>query len=204
MLTVLTATIPERELRLSIAMQSVAKQSRQVDAHIVSCRAPFGPSPPHQATQLNQCLLAAASDYVAVLDDDNWWLPGHAATLLAVAEVVDAEVFYSFDRDGVLPQKNVNGWTQEALVGTLEKENLIDGGAAIIKRSALVSAGGFPTQWEGSFLHDGGHYANSEANYADWELWRRLAHSGARFRCVPVPTWVYTTALPKRMQTGLG
>ena len=132
-----------------------------------------------------------------MLDDDNWWLPDHIAVLVDASN--GADVVYSYDRDGVIPRVNCNEWDADKIRFYLDAENFIDGGAAIVRTSALRDAGGFPVEWEGGLLCDGGHYVGSPANFADWELWRRLARSGARFRCVPAATWVYREDAPLRM-----
>jgi hypothetical protein len=204
LLSVITATIPGREESLAEAMRSVAGQTHVIDAHLVSCEAPHGPSPVHQATQLNRCLAMATSDWIAVIDDDNTWLPDHAQILLTFARYVDADVIYSFDRDHQLPREDVSEWPQEQLCATLEERNVIDGGSGIIRREKLLGVGGFPTEWSGGLVSEGGHYEGSAARFADWELWRRLAKAGAVFRCVPASTWVYNGGGHLRMQTGLG
>ena len=111
-----------------------------------------------------------------------------------------ADVVYSYDRDRVIPRVNCNEWDTDKIRFYLDAENFIDGGAAIIRTQALRDAGGFPVEWEGGLLCDGGHYVGSPANFADWELWRRLAANGSVFRCVPAVTWVYTTDVADRMQ----
>jgi len=99
----------------------------------------------------------------------------------------------------------VSDWPQERLCATLDERNVIDGGAAIVRRENLLGVGGFPTEWTGGLVSEGGHYEDSAARFADWELWRRLAHAGARFRCIPASTWVYNAGGGRlRMQTGLG
>ena len=196
--SVLTASIFGRESSLYLAARSVGVQSHPIAQHIIVTRAPEGPAPPHQAASLNQALRAVESEWVAVLDDDNWWLPDHIAVLVDASD--GADVVYSYDRDKVIPRVNCNEWDANKVRSYLDAENFIDGGSAIIRTQALKDAGGFPVEWEGGLLCDGGHYVDSPANFADWELWRRLAANGCVFRCVPAVTWVYTEDAPLRMQ----
>lgn len=188
--SVLTASIPGRESSIVLAARSVGIQSHPIVQHVIVTRSPEGPSPVHQATSLNQALRAVGSEWVAVLDDDNWWLPDHIAVLLDYAD--DADVVYSYDRDGNVPRVNCNEWDEARLRDTLDAENFIDLSAAIIRRDAIEGVGGFPASpWTGGLVCDGGHFEGSSANFQDWELWRRLARSGAQFRCVAAATWVY-------------
>ena len=200
--SVLTASVYGRESSIPLAARSVGVQSHPIVQHIIVTRNPEGPAPVHQATSLNQCLQAVTSEWVAVLDDVNWWLPDHIAVLMDASD--GADVVYSYDRDGVIPRVNYNEWDTGKLAVSFDAENFIDGGAAIVRTSALRDAGGFPVEWEGGLLCDGGHYVGSPANFADWELWRRMAANGCVFRCVPAVTWVYTTDVADRMQDGIG
>jgi len=196
--SVITASVYGRESSIPLAARSVGVQSHPIVQHIIVTRNPEGPAPVHQATSLNQCLQAVTSEWVAALDDDNWWLPDHIAVLMDAS--LGADVVYSYDRDRVIPRVNCNEWDTDKIRAYLDAENFIDGGAAIVRTSALRDAGGFPVEWEGGLLCDGGHYEGSPANFADWELWRRLAANGCVFRCVPAVTWAYTEDAPLRMQ----
>lgn len=225
-LSVITATIPGREHYLRTALESVSAQSFPVKEHIVKCGDPGDtPSPLHQAQQLNACLEVATGDFVAVLDDDNEWLPDHAAALMVMSEMpfwvevgMYPSVVYSFDRprdpkSPYLPRVNVNTWEPERLIAQLDKQNVIDGGASAMRRRDLLEIGGFPTDWVGGKLNwncaeeaEHGHFT-SGVSFADWETYRLLAHARKLFVCVPVSTWVYNArddSFFKRMQTGLG
>lgn len=188
-ITVLTVSIPGREALLAENLASVNAQTVPVTAQLV-CSHPVGDEEPmvQYAHAKNSLLPAVQTPWIAVLNDDDSWLPHHVETVLPRLD--HADVLYSWDVDGHKPRENCNDWTDEALRETFARTNFIDGNC-LIRRSLLEQAGGFPTDWEGPGPWEGGHYAGSIARWEDWRLFQRLVDLGARFRCVPVATWTY-------------
>jgi hypothetical protein len=184
--TALTPTIPGRENLLAEAVRSVNAQTVPVHAHLIRCQRPSGEAAPHLCSQFNALLPAVDTEWVAVLADDDLWLPNYVEALEPAFE--SADVVYSWDVGGMQPRIDCTDWSNAEIFDHLNHSNFIAATAAI-RTSALRSIGGWPTNWEGANYRDGGHFAGSPAHAEDWELWRRLAAAGARFRCVPVETW---------------
>ena len=190
-ITVLTVTIPGREQSLARTIASVNAQTVPVFRQLV-CSHPVTRDPPmvQYVTAKNSLLPAVVTDWVAVLNDDDTWLPHHVRTMLPHLD--GADVVYSWDAGRTRPRENCNEWDQREIAETLDKYNFIDGNC-LIRRSTLIEAGGFPAD----FVEGG--YEGSVADFEDWELWRRLNLAGAVFRCVPVETWRYDFALTGRI-----
>jgi hypothetical protein len=124
--------------------------------------------------QHNALLAQVATEWLAVLHDDDTFLPNHLET---IAPALDgADVVYSFSSTAQVSRTNVTGWPQARLVQVLEGANVIPACAAI-RTEVEREVGG----WQ--------HV--DKPLYSDWSNWLRLAKAGARFVCVPSPTWVY-------------
>lgn len=110
------------------------------------------------------------TEWVAFLDDDDLLYPHHLETLLGASD--DVDVVYSFcdvtGRGDWSPNMDFNE-------RALRSFNFIPV-TAMVRRSAFLAVGGFP---------EGTHPVE------DWRLWLALLDAGARFRCVPVKTWLY-------------
>ncbi len=199
-LTVLTPSIPGREAMLAENVASVNAQTVPVAAHLVRCQRPSGAAAAHLGSQFNALLRAVDTEWVAVLADDDLWLPHFVATVEPYADAAD--VLYAWDTDAMQPRLDCTDWSQERLVSHLNLANFIAANA-VIRASVLRDVGGWPTEWTGGSWRDGGHFIGSPAFAEDWELWRRLAAVGARFRCVPVVAWRGRTGQWPRMTTVL-
>ena len=191
-LTVLTATIPGREHLLAEALKSVYAQTLEVECHLVmaqSCSEGLQPTL-HVGLQQNLLLRAVETEWVMRLADDDQLLPIHVGTLMA--EAVDADVIYSYDASKNRPWLDCNEWGQEKIALEIEDYNWIDGSAVLIRTELLKQVGGYPTDWVGNNEdYREGHFEGMKANCDDWGAWVRLARIGARFKCIPEPTWRY-------------
>ncbi len=201
-ITVLTVTIPGRERLLIENVASVYAQTVPVARHLIvahlaatNLEERIQPQVQYSATK-NDMLRAATTEWVAVLNDDDIWLPHHVETVLPRLE--DSDVLYTWEAGGNKPCIDCSDWTQEQLIETFRTDNFLDGNC-LIRRSLLEQVGGFPTDWVGPGPWQGGHYRGTVARFEDWALWQRLAPLGARFRCVPVETWVYGIGTPNQI-----
>lgn len=194
-ITVITATIPGREELLGRCLASVYNQNVPVVMQLVCAQPPIEsmPAPVHCALMQNSLLPAVTSEWVMRLADDDRLLPFHTQTVLPYLD--DADVVYTFDAGGSRPRFDCTAWPQRQLVESLEEANFFDASAACIRTEALAYVGGWPTEWVD------GHFAGTKAYYEDWALWLTLARAGARFVCVPVPTWVYDDGPHPRIST---
>jgi hypothetical protein len=141
----------------------------------------------------NLLLKAVSSEWVAVLNDDDYWLPHHVETVLPF--LAEGDVVYSWEATGAKPRHDYSVMSQVEQVAHWDATNLLDGNA-LFRRSALEAIGGFPTDWVGGGPWDGGHFADSIARFEDWRMFQQLARLGARFVCVPEETWVYGLGTP--------
>ena len=105
--TVVTATIPGREVLLMECLESVYRQSVEVEAHLVlaqSCTEGL-PSPVHCAKMQNALLASVTTEWTMRLADDDLLLPEHIATLMPYFDEA-ADVIYSWDASGNRPKWN--------------------------------------------------------------------------------------------------
>ena len=203
-ITVITATIPGREESLLTTLRSVYAQTMPVTEHLISAHTPDERMGMIQYVEAKNAVLdSVKTEWTAVLNDDDHWLPRHVETTYHALNVAD--VIYTWDAGGTRPQGPdcvVNDWPQDLLIHILERGNFIDGNM-LIRTELLRDLGGWPVEWVGGGQYEGGHYEGSPANFEDWELNLRLAHRGAKFFCVPERTWVYN-AQGGRMSRRLG
>ena len=200
--TVVTATIPEREYLLAEVLRSVYSQTVEVAAHLVmaqSCTDGL-PPPVHCAIQQNQLLAAVGTEWTMRLADDDRLLSHHIAALDLVE--TDADVVYSWDDTGNRPRRNCTGWRQKVLVSELSRTNWIDGSAVAIRTDLLRSIGGWPTAHVGRPPFEGHFIDPPAATCEDWAAFYHLALAGAKFVCVPVGTWIYGAGSWPRISTG--
>lgn len=195
-ITVITATIPGREKELARCMASVYGQTRSVGRHLIHAHADDGrPGMVQYSAAKNELLRAVETEWVAVLNDDDFWLANHIAEVELFLE--GADVVYTWDAGRTRPRVDVSGWSHLRLARQIIEGNVIDGNA-LYRTSTLKAVGGFPTDWVGGGPRDGGHF-KSGAVWEDQETWLRLIDHGAVFRCVPVETWSYSVDTPKRI-----
>ena len=135
-----------------------------------------GPAATRQAglEELGDC------DWIALLDADDAWEPGKlAAQREAIARHPEAVVCFgratAVGGDGrptgeALPQPAPGLHTAEALAPLLYESNPIPASSVLVRRDALVAAGGFP---------------GPAPLASDWDLWLRLVARGGAFVCEP-------------------
>jgi cellulose synthase/poly-beta-1,6-N-acetylglucosamine synthase-like glycosyltransferase len=191
-ITVVTASIPGREQLLGTTLASVYAQTVEVEAHLVmaqSCTEHLVP-PHHVAIQQNWLLPAVRSEFTMRLADDDQLLPHHIETMLPHLD--DYDVVYSYDANGDRPRLDCTNWPQDQLVDTFRRQNWIDGSASAIRTSLLREVGGWPEDYVGGNHMTGeGGFVATGLPAEDWACYLNLAIAGARFLCIPEPTWRY-------------
>jgi len=120
----------------------------------------------------NRGIREAQTEWIAFLDGDDLFLPGHLARAgQAVAEHPEAVMFYADveARDESLRFLKVLRSRRDpaAAKERLLLNNFICSNSVVARREALLACGGFPED----LRHAG----------EDWELWVRLAHQGPIF-----------------------
>lgn len=185
--TVCTPSIPSRAIQLQRAIASVQRQTVRPEAHLIS----IGEAEPgesrlsHLVRTRNALAQAVDTDWLAILDDDDWYLPRHFETIAPYLET-DADVVYTFS-EGPYVNVDVTGWTAGELVAQLQVSNVIAANAAV-RVSRLEDLGG----WSDTYFNPDTHlYDGGPVCHDDWELWLMMARAGARFLCVPQETWHY-------------
>lgn len=191
-IAVIVPTISERDATASVA--SIFNQKRKADSvHIISA----GPED-NAAMTRNQALgilrIATNVEWVAVLDDDDTWLPNHLATLGSIADQTSPSVavvhgWYEnaneagFYDDALDPAQLADGrHPTQALKGHYNRDLKDDLMAkpwlpvtSLYRASALLRIGGWPV---GDALED-------------WGLYKKLIGYGYGFYGVTERTWVW-------------
>jgi glycosyltransferase involved in cell wall biosynthesis len=183
-ITVLTATLGRRPAMLAEAIASVAAQTFTDWEHIVVDDGSF--SVPDidgvRVLHVGQCGLGPArnvgvdvaeGDAIALLDDDDLWLPEHLETVWSVMQRTDADVVYADcieegRRDGY--HLDVGPFDPERLA----VQNFICVPATLVRTDSLRAVGGFPS-----------------GALEDWGLWLRMHAAGMHFEFVPRKTVRY-------------
>lgn len=147
----------------------VLDAARQRDARVRIIRHAHGQGLP---VALNRLLAEARGTWVARMDDDDLCTPQRLAVQLAYAQTHRLDVCGSwYRRFGYLPGGAGRPATDhEAIVAGLLFQPPLLHPSVLMRRSVVVNAGGYDTE-----------YPHAE----DYELWTRLATSGARFGNVP-------------------
>jgi hypothetical protein len=191
--TVCTASMPSRHEHLARCQASVRNQTVQPAAHLIRIAQPlYGQPNPHDlAMQRNRLLGAVDTEWLAVLDDDDLYLPHHFETIQH-ALTPDADMVYTFANEGVVARENVNGMTHSQILARLATANFMNANACL-RVDTLLRVGG----WEEEFDFATRRFASGAA-WEDWGLWIRMAKAGAKFVCIPQGTYDYLAGAPER------
>lgn len=165
--SVITATLPERDDFLRRAVTSVRAQTLRPEAHLIG----YDYARRGGAAMKTDLGFAVESTWIALLDDDDYLYPDHLASLVEAAEREHADVAYSWcDVSGQNPWLGYN----QPFNPDLLKTTSIVSHNALIRTELFVELGGF-----------------KPVKGYDWLLWVAAQQVGARFTCVERPTWHY-------------
>jgi hypothetical protein len=163
--TVITATMPGREPLLAEAMASVSMQTLTPTEHLVA----IDYVQRGGARVYNLLAAGVATDWLAILNDDDVLYPPHLEALMAAA--TDADVVYSWcDVSGPDPWTAYN---QPFDAHALRRTSIVSHNA-LVRTELVEQLGG----WD-------------EEKGWDWLFWLKALDAGARFACVPEITWRY-------------
>ena len=193
--TVCTPTIPPRGQLLSRAMQSVMGQTVKPLAHLIMSDFQKVGAP----KMLDACLRTAQTEWVAILADDDEFLPNHLETLWNLIQDNDADIGYTHFRYSNLPDA---GHLERFRGVPFDYDNPRQmTGVYMGRREYLLDVGG-----HSSFFDAESYEVDAQGNRVgeDFHLVRRLAYDGARIAVSPEVTWVYhvghgnTLGMPSR------
>jgi glycosyltransferase involved in cell wall biosynthesis len=183
-ISVLTATLGRRPKMLAEAIGSVHAQTLQPLEHVIVDDGSYSVGPLDDVHVLqvshrglgparNAGVDVARGEAIALLDDDDLWHPHHLATLWSAMAESGADVVYADCEE----QGRRDGYAvsvRDFDADLLERENFICVPATLVRKSALVEAGGF-----------------GAGSLEDWDTWKRMSRKGARFLHVPTITVTY-------------
>jgi len=163
----------------SRALDSVLAQERKPDFTLMTRALPGE----NCGAQKNRAMRALPPEveWVAFLDDDDYWFPQHLAKLEACALETGADMVYpwfEFDRPSGRGHEINYMMYQPFNAEEMYKNNYIPV-TVLIKRSVVDAAGGFPDP--------------NPPVYDDWALWLRLIKQDAKIVHLPEKTWMWTT-----------
>lgn len=191
---VVIPTIPPRAELLQRALASVEAQTRKADwVEVVVDEEGQGAGPTR-----NRGWRFAQTDYVAFLDDDDEFLPGHLALIMSAAKATGADVLY--------PWFELVGWGEATPsrpdpLATMYQGELVHPlgvpfgteqarhlrrhawipATIVVRRTMLERVDGYPAPGTAEYEQFDG--------CEDWALLIRLLNAGARFHHVPHRTW---------------
>lgn len=176
-------SIPPRAALATRALASVEAQTRTADRVIVNVDTEHVGA----AASRNAALALATAEWVAFLDDDDWFLPQHLERLLACAEETGADMVYPwFESNGTDPLFIDNEpaafrpFDEQARQWLISRGNFIPI-TVLARREMLLDVGGFQ------------HPPNADDwnPCEDWGAWRALAMADANIVHLPERTWFW-------------
>ncbi|GAA5118434.1 glycosyltransferase [Luteolibacter yonseiensis] len=149
----------------------------------------------------NTAIAAAKGEWVAFLDPDDYWLPGHLQAAVEVFKskpetaVVSCEVeAFTEDEKGVeIVRWRIPPWKIKSFPASLVYHNFIQPSAAVVRKDFLDRISGFDTTPEIQHIED-------------YDLWIRLAQLEAGFELLQTATCRYrkhpqaATSDPEKMR----
>ncbi|PSB45447.1 glycosyl transferase family 2 [Cyanosarcina cf. burmensis CCALA 770] len=147
----------------------------------------------------NTGIKEAKYDWLLFLDADDWILPPHLERLIqAVERAPNLDAVYSgwarVTPDGSLLFEQCV-WQPDSIFEALARNNVFVIHSCIVRRSLVTSVGGFDPSFR---------------TCEDWDLWQRIARTGARFGSIPDALARYlmrsdsaTTSMQQLLKDGL-
>lgn len=181
-LTVLITTIPTRADRLRVACDSVASQTLKPYDTIVSMDTQRLGAPANR----DKGIKRVNTNYVAILDDDDYFYPDHLDTLYQAALDTDADIVYSwFDVVGghdPFPQNFGKPWNPDEPVQTTV--------TILAKTDVIRRAGGYSTT-ESLTEEELASFAQGNTVGEDFRMIAAANKQGAKIVHVAKKTWAY-------------
>lgn len=167
MITVLTASLPERAAMLERAAESVARQTVPVDAHLIA----VDENRKGAARVYNDLASGVRTEWMTFLDDDDRIDPDHIATLIGSADSAVDVVYNACRFEG---PHEYDAYNLPFAADVLRQRSIVPITAAV-RTSLFHKVGGFEVDKWGY----------------DWDLWQRVSDIGGRFVSTGKVTWTY-------------
>lgn len=178
--TAVIPTIQVRRVLLKRAVDSVMAQTYQpIRIAIALDRKRSG-----SAVTRNRALAMAETEWVAFLDDDDFWLPNHIQLLMAGAERTGADVVYSGCR---VVDRNDNEIPRQEEWGRFGKPFDPD----LLRKTSYLPVTSLVRTELAKKARFGPPATHPTSNYDDWGFYIRLLDLGAKFVHLPEVTWVW-------------
>lgn len=180
--TVCTPTIPVRGQQLGRAIASVANQTLKPAAHVVMVDVHREGAP----VMLDKTITAAQTEWVAILADDDEFLPHHLETLWNLVVSEDADIGFTHFR---YSNTGDGGHLERFRGQPFDNQNPRQmTGVFLARRNLLLDVGGHSTNFDPTSyeVDESGNRIGE-----DFVIVQRLAKAGARFAVSPEVTWIY-------------
>ncbi len=127
----------------------------------------------HDSHPKNLGIKEARGEFVSFIDDDDTYRVDALKILYTYIKETEADVVYGdyLIGDSTKGDKKSQGWSVDFNVNLLTRMNYISMCVSMVKRSALLTVGGFD---------------EDVPKFKDWNLWLRLHKSGHLFMHVPI------------------
>ena len=133
------------------------------------------------AAARNAALRRARGEFIAYLDPGDEYYPHHLAQIVAAGQASDVLLFgFDIAYENGLAAGRPTAWDPGRAVDRLFAENIAAPLGVAHRRAVLQRVGGFnELLWRGE----------------DWDLWKRLARAGLRFRCLASKSGRHSAAI---------
>lgn len=181
-ITVVIPTIATRQERLNRAVQSVYSQTLRPQALLISEDTSRLGAPGNR----DAGLAKVETEWVALLDDDDYFYPDHLDTLYKAALDTDADIVYSwFDVEGgtdPFPENFGKPWNPEAPIQTT---------VTILAKTDVVRRAGGYSSTTGFTEEELVEFAQGNTAGEDFRMVFAANKQGAKIVHVPKKTWAY-------------
>lgn len=182
--TVCTPTIPPRGEQLARAIRSVSEQTVKPAAHLIMVDVHREGAP----AMLDKTIARAATEWVAILADDDELLPNHLEVLSNLVVAENADIGFShFRYSGLQDAGHLERFRGVPFDNANPRQMT---GVFLAKRDLILEVGGHSQGFDPlSYERDESGNRIGE----DFLIVKRLAEAGARFAVSGEVTWIYHT-----------
>lgn len=182
--TVITPTIPTRAELLGRAVNSVFAQTLKPYEHLIMVDVHREGAP----IMLDRLLMRASTEWVAVLADDDEFLPHHLETLWNLVQSENADIGYShFKYSHLQDAAHLERYRGQPFDNENPRQMT---GVYLAKRELLIDVGGHSSGFD-PYGYERDEIGNRVGE--DFVIVKKLAAAGAKFAVSGEVTWIYHT-----------